>query len=99
MAYITSFIAVVLDLKLHGGLSIAASLGRTLLIASRFNTGLFGSMLIYRAFFHRLHRFPGPYMAKLSRWYALRQAVRTKQSHIILETIHEKYGDFVRMGE
>lgn len=34
-----------------------------------FLMGLFGSMLVYRAFFHRLGRFPGPFAARLSNLY------------------------------
>lgn len=34
-----------------------------------FLIGLFGSMLVYRALFHRLRRFPGPFTARLSNLY------------------------------
>lgn len=90
--------AVFFELHLNRGLDIADSFTKTLVIAGSFNTGLFGSILIYRGRFHRLHRFPGPFLAKLSRLYALRDAALTNKSHIALQRLHEKYGDFVRVG-
>lgn len=81
-----------------GPTPLAASLLRTLAVATSFNTGLFGSILVYRAFFHRLRRFPGPFLAKLSRFPALSNAARTKQAHLSTQRVHEQYGDFVRVG-
>ncbi|KAK7966263.1 cytochrome P450 [Apiospora aurea] len=34
-----------------------------------FLAGLYGSMLVYRAFFHRIGHFPGPFAARLSNLY------------------------------
>lgn len=80
------------------GLDVAAALWDTTVLTSSFAFGLLGSMLIYRAFFHRLCRFPGPFAARLSRFYALGHAAATKKSHRKLERLHEQYGDFVRTG-
>jgi hypothetical protein len=61
--------------------------------------GVFGSMSIYRLFFHRLTQFPGPFWARLSGFYML-QLTRRKW-HRFEEThkLHQRYGDFVRVGK
>ncbi|KAJ4396529.1 hypothetical protein N0V93_000749 [Gnomoniopsis smithogilvyi] len=97
-AYLISFTALVINLHTRSGLSLAESILETATIAARFNAGLFGSILIYRAFFHRLHRFPGPLPAKLTRFYAMKIAALTLQTHLAIENVHEQYGDFVRVG-
>ncbi|KAJ6102751.1 hypothetical protein N7486_005178 [Penicillium sp. IBT 16267x] len=50
-------------------LSFLQALFRVGVITSAFNTGLASSIGVYRLFFHRLHRFPGPTLSKLSRFY------------------------------
>lgn len=81
----------------HLGLD-AALVTATATAALSFAYGLLGSVLAYRVFFHRLRRFPGPLGARLSRFYALRHAARNRQMHLVLERLHEEYGDFVRVG-
>lgn len=75
------------------------SLLRTFIVAGAFNVGLGGSILLYRAFFHRLHRFPGPFPAKLSRFYAMTKAAKNLQANIDIQNLHARYGDFVRVGK
>ncbi|KAK8097061.1 hypothetical protein PG999_013005 [Apiospora kogelbergensis] len=82
----------------NGGLEVAAAAWNTLALSCAFNIGLATSMLIYRAFFHRLHHFPGPFPAKLSRFYAARASANGLQMHITTQKMHERYGDFVRTG-
>lgn len=98
LAYLVSFTALVAHLRSYGGLGLAGSIVETATVAAGFNTGLFGSILVYRAFFHRLHRFPGPLLAKLTRFYALKTAALTLQTHLAIENAHDTYGDFVRVG-
>ena len=80
------------------GFGILQAILRATLISCTFNVGLVGSMLLYRAFFHRLRRFPGPFVAKLSRFYAMRHAATACQNNIVTQQLHEQYGDFVRVG-
>jgi hypothetical protein len=59
--------------------------------------GLFGSMAVYRLFFHRLRSFPGPRMAALTKlWHVWH--CRNSQNHLLLESCYQKYGNFVRTG-
>ncbi|KAL4919422.1 cytochrome P450 [Aspergillus aurantiobrunneus] len=67
-------------------------------LASAFNTGLALSIAIYRLFFHRLRRFPGPWPSKLSRFYDAYLAGKNVQYNVEIAKMHEKYGDFFRTG-
>lgn len=61
-------------------------------------SGIFTSILVYRAAFHRLNRFPGPFAARLSNGYVTSLSV--KRFHLFKEVqqLHAKYGDIVRLG-
>ncbi|KAF7588967.1 hypothetical protein BBP40_004969 [Aspergillus hancockii] len=96
------YVATVLSLS-YAYLSITElsplqALGRVGLIACSFNTGLLSSISIYRLFFHRLHHFPGPFGAKLTRFYDATLAAKNVQYNVELRKLHEQYGDFVRTG-
>ncbi|CAH0003225.1 unnamed protein product [Clonostachys byssicola] len=60
--------------------------------------GLFASMMIYRAVFHRLRSFPGPSLARISSIYAARMATRRFKYFEEVDQLHQVYGDFVRIG-
>lgn len=68
-------------------------------VAISYLVGLYFSMLIYRAFFHRLSRYPGPFLAKLSNFYITARSVRNLQLFKEIEHIHHQYGDYVRLGK
>ena len=55
------------------------------------------SMLIYRSLFHPLHDFPGPRLAKLSKFYQFFTGLRLDAFRRTHEA-HRKYGNFVRTG-
>ncbi|KAL2815253.1 cytochrome P450 [Aspergillus cavernicola] len=74
------------------------SAGSVILASSSFNLGLTASIVLYRAFFHRLHHFPGPWMAKVTRLSITTRSLERNQYHLDLESMHRKYGDFVRTG-
>ncbi|KAL4764898.1 cytochrome P450 [Aspergillus foveolatus] len=67
-------------------------------ISAAFNTGLASSIAIYRLFFHRLRRFPGPRLSKLSRFYDAYLAGKGLQYHVEIAEMHKKYGNFFRTG-
>ncbi|KGO40744.1 Cytochrome P450 [Penicillium expansum] len=60
--------------------------------------GIYTSMLFYRAFLHRLSRFPGPFLAKLSNFYVTALSARKLHLYEETEKLHELYGDYVRLG-
>lgn len=77
---------------------LLGTLGMTGAIVASILLGLFGSMAIYRVFFHRLRRFPGPLLAKVSKFYHVSQ-ITGFDNFKFLDKLHEQYGDFVRIGQ
>ncbi|KAL4926701.1 uncharacterized protein BDV17DRAFT_149951 [Aspergillus undulatus] len=60
---------------------------------------LWTSILVYRAFFHPLKDFPGPFGARLSKFWSLTKVLQTNiRWYRTLNALHEQYGDFVRTG-
>ncbi|POR38861.1 Cytochrome P450 [Tolypocladium paradoxum] len=66
--------------------------------SSYYIAGLYLSMLLYRAFFHRLSKYPGPFLARLTNFYIT--ALSMKKLHLFEEVqkLHVQYGDYVRLG-
>lgn len=60
--------------------------------------GIYTSMLLYRAFFHRLRSLPGPFAARLSTFYMTYLSARRGQVYQDVRALHRKYGDYVRVG-
>lgn len=58
---------------------------------------IFASMSIYRSLFHKLRRFPGPFFARFSKLWHLFHCLGSK-NYMLLEKLHDQYGDFVRTG-
>ncbi|KAI1762475.1 cytochrome P450 [Hypoxylon sp. FL1150] len=80
------------------GTSILGTTARICIIGGFFNAGLFSSMVIYRLFFHRLRKFPGPLGSKVSRVFdALRAAKHVRYNKELVQ-LHAEYGDFIRTG-
>ena len=61
--------------------------------------GLIVSMLIYRGFFHRLSKYPGPFLARLTTLYITVRSVRKMHLFEEVRSLHAQYGDIVRLGE
>lgn len=67
-------------------------------VVAAYLVGLFGSMTVYRLFFHPLRAFPGPRLAAISKlWHVYK--CRDSRGHHVLEEWHRKYGEIVRTGE
>ncbi|PYH40506.1 cytochrome P450 [Aspergillus saccharolyticus JOP 1030-1] len=59
---------------------------------------LFASVSVYRLFFHRLRRFPGPVALKLSKLTAAYANVGKERDFERIWDLHKQYGDIVRTG-
>lgn len=60
---------------------------------------LIGSIIWYRISpFHPLSKYPGPFIARVSKFHALKIMV-TGKNHLYHKGLHEKYGPYVRVGE
>ncbi|KAI1071950.1 hypothetical protein LB507_005199 [Fusarium sp. FIESC RH6] len=68
------------------------------MLLSAFISGMTISILTYRAFFHRLNRFPGPFIARLTNVYATWLAIKEEHMYLEVQELHKKYGDIVRIG-
>ncbi|GFN18246.1 cytochrome P450 [Aspergillus tubingensis] len=71
---------------------------RVLFLDGALFTGLFGNIVVYRLFFHRLRNVPGPVAARVSRHYAAYHTVKDAQMHYTIQRLHQQYGDVVRIG-
>ncbi|GKU12713.1 unnamed protein product [Fusarium langsethiae] len=97
-AYIGLFMALCIAYVQIASFGLFASLCRTLLVATTYNVSLTASILVYRAFFHRLRSFPGPFKAKLSRFYSLLKVAKTTRGCEDIQRLHAQYGNIVRTG-
>lgn len=61
--------------------------------------GVYVSMLTYRAFFHRLSEFPGPFFARLSNFYVTALSAKKMQLYNEVQKLHQQYGDYIRVGK
>ena len=89
-------VATALELKTNDQ-SIGWSLTKSSLICTSHVVSLFFSIVIYRLFFHHLHKLPGPVLASISKlWHV----ANTLDSHnyALLEDLSTKYGNLVRTG-
>ncbi|OKL55488.1 hypothetical protein UA08_09188 [Talaromyces atroroseus] len=58
------------------------------------------NILVYRAFFHRLRNFPGPFGARLSKFWAVWQTIKSKARYYqVTQRLHQEYGDYVRTAD
>jgi hypothetical protein len=97
--YFHCLINLLLSIILYSssGIPVTACLG-VFYLNLCFYGPLFASIFIYRAFFHRLHRFPGPFSLKLSKLVALHADSKKSQNHLRTWDLHKKYGSIVRIG-
>lgn len=59
------------------------------------------SITLYRLIFHRLTRagIPGPLLSRVTIFHRVYLTLRSKHRHaIVLQTLHQQYGDLVRVG-
>ncbi|EKG09048.1 hypothetical protein MPH_13968 [Macrophomina phaseolina MS6] len=85
---------LVLNIALHSA-SFLCSLYRLAVATTSFATTSTISILVYRASFHRLNRFPGPFLARLTKLYAFKQS-QSLQYYKELEDMHRK---LLELGE
>ncbi|OJD10365.1 hypothetical protein AJ78_08596 [Emergomyces pasteurianus Ep9510] len=73
----------------------------TLLLVTAFwisyMTGLFGSIGLYRGWFHPLKDFPGPLAWRLSAFWLIKVAAPEFKFPLKVQQLHRQYGDFVRI--
>ncbi|KAL7928133.1 cytochrome P450 [Trichoderma chlorosporum] len=65
------------------------ALCRVLLAATAYSLGAAISIITYRAFFHSLNRFPGPFLAKISRFHAKYNAAKNVKAFENIQRFHK----------
>jgi cytochrome P450 family 628 len=81
------------------GQSIRVSIASTLRLQLAFLMGLYSAMACYRLFFHPLKSFPGPFGARLSIFWYLKESIPNMQMYVRLRELHKEQGDFIRISE
>lgn len=61
--------------------------------------GLTSSIMIYRMYFHRLCKFPGPILASITGWYHTYLYARRGHLYEEIQELHKRYGPVVRVGQ
>lgn len=59
---------------------------------------LFTSMIVYRVFFHKTRRYSGPLLAGVTGFWSAFVSTDFKFP-LVMQVLHRKYGDFVRIRE
>jgi hypothetical protein len=98
-SYATGLGVVLITFVFTLGYGPLSAIAMTIFVAISFNIGVISSMVIYRLFFHRLRKFPGPFWAKITRFYAVYISKKKLQYFLELQEMHKTYGDFVRTGK
>jgi hypothetical protein len=79
--------------------SFWSALKMSWLLVSCAVVSLWTNMLLYRAFFHPLNNFPGPFGAKLTKFWGFRKVFESKIRYFkVAGKLQERYGDYVRAG-
>ncbi|KAH9889219.1 cytochrome P450 [Xylariomycetidae sp. FL2044] len=100
MQYFLTFCGIVASLAYApfvAGEKVPFSSAEVVLAASSFLGGVYSSLLVYRLWLHPLNSFPGPAPARVSGLW-LSSKLGKGDAHRVVLGLHEKYGDFVRVG-
>lgn len=95
--FVAAYLALIVDEYFIYAKDIALALHNASWISFGYAAGLWTSMSIYRIFFHRLRSFPGPPLAKITKfWHSFK--LLDSRNHLLMEELNKQYGDIVRTG-
>jgi len=80
-------------------LSVKEAVALSSLLIATYVVAIWTSMAIYRIFFHRLNKFPGPFLAKVTKLYHALYLDSKLRNCDEIKKLHEEYGDIVRIGK
>ncbi|ORY04755.1 putative benzoate 4-monooxygenase cytochrome P450 [Clohesyomyces aquaticus] len=87
----------IITVLLHHEETLLVAIKDSTLLACSFALGLYGSMITYRIFFHPLRHFPGPKLARVSKfWHAAK--LSDLKNYVLVEELQHQYGEIVRIG-
>jgi hypothetical protein len=91
---------IVTSCAAYGALAHYVGLGFAVVVAASFWTPLWLIIVAYRLFFHPLRDYPGPFNARLSKWWTVKQNWDTNlHFHRVQQRMQKEYGDYVRTGK
>jgi cytochrome P450 family 628 len=96
-AAISPLVLATWQAMLHG-MAFSSALWRSYRAVGISIFGIYLSLTIYRVGLHRLNRFPGPFLARVSSFYITGVVFKRHQEYLVLEELHKQYGDVVRIG-
>lgn len=94
LACASSFVTITLGM----GHSPARSLWETSILSFFLLGGLFASIAVYRLLLHPLRSFPGPFAARISAFWIIKESIPDLRFYVKLRKLHDIYGDFVRIS-
>ncbi|KAH7073023.1 cytochrome P450 monooxygenase-like protein [Paraphoma chrysanthemicola] len=95
---ITAPLLAITTQLLFTDIGFTAALVRSFAALGSFLGALCVSIVTYRLFFHPLRHFPGPFGAKITKFWHVKQVFPKIQNHRLLDSLRKEYGDFVRTG-
>ncbi|KAB2572194.1 putative benzoate 4-monooxygenase cytochrome p450 protein [Lasiodiplodia theobromae] len=103
------YVAQLVLLQLNAPLALLAALvaffdqtlyqaaATTALLTASFSIGLYGSIAVYRLFFHPLRGFWGPTSAKITTLWAVKESIPHLRFYLKLQRLHKEHGDWIRI--
>jgi hypothetical protein len=90
---------IVTSWVVYGALAYLIHAGPATRVVTSFWISLWLWISAYRAFFHPLSEYPGPFAARLSKWWTVGQCWNSDMHfHKIQQQLQKEYGDYVRTG-
>lgn len=83
----------------YGSLAVAPSVAIVFQTFGSLYTALLTSILVYRGFLHPLRRFPGPLLARLTKFHHAYLCAAVDNNYAVKAALHAKYGPIVRVGK
>ena len=96
-AYLGCLTGITLLAYLQGQPSFASAVASSLSAFAVYGASLYTSIVAYRAFCHPLHAFPGPPLARISKFWHTFKNLPSK-NYALLDSLYSEYGVFVRTG-
>lgn len=97
LAFLLEPIGLVTFLFGYAGLSMFEALRLVTVTWWAYVALVWMSMFIYRAFFHRLGGYSGPFFARLSKFWHFSKVMKV-DNYKQLDKLHARYGPYVRTG-
>lgn len=99
--FVLSFLACASGLSIwireEWKISLGEAIGVVVRMSGIWSITIILSMFVYRIFFHRLRKTPGPKWMALSKWFMIRTDLKGQRPYMFQE-LHKNYGDVIRAG-